>query len=59
MSLSPIDIPRGHYKWYQRLDSNIAAIGPSTELLSYVYVHLEFTNVLSKINLTSLMLKEE
>ena len=59
MSLSPIDIPKGHYKWYQSLRFNTAAIGPSTELLSYVYVHLEFTNVLSKINLTSLMLIEE
>ena len=58
MSPSPIDILRGHYKWYQSLDSNTAAVGPSTELLSYVYVHLEFTNVLSKINLTAFMLIE-
>ena len=59
MSMTPIDIPRGHYKWYQSLGSNTTAVGPSTQLLSCVYVHLEFTNVLSKINLTSLMLIEE
>ena len=59
MSLRPIDIPRGHYKWYQILGSNTFVVGPSTELLSYVYVHLEFKDVLSKMNLTSLMLMEE
>ena len=59
MSLRPIGIPKGHYKWYQSLGSNTAAVGPSIELLSYVYVNLEFTNVLNKINLTSLMLIEE
>ena len=59
MSLRSVDITGGHYKWYQSLDSNTTAVGPYTELLSYVYVHLEFTNVLSKINLTSLMLIEE
>ena len=59
MSLGPIDIPRGNYKWYQILGSNAAAIGPSTKLLSYVYVDLEFTNVLSKINSTSLIVIEE
>ena len=59
MSLKPIDIPTRHYKWYQSLGSNTAAVGPSTNLLSYLYVHSEFTNVLSNINLTSLMLIEE
>ena len=59
MSLGPIDIPSGHYKWYQSLDSKTAALGRSIELLSYVYVHLELTIVLSKINLTFLMLIEE
>ena len=59
MSLSLIDIPGGHYKWYRSLRSNTTIVGPSRELLSYVYVHLEFTNVLSKIILTSLILIEE
>ena len=59
MSLGSIDIPRGHCKWYQSLDSNTAVVGPSTELLSFAYVHLEFKNVISKMELTSLMLIEE
>ena len=59
MSLRPIYIPGGHYKWYQSLVSNTMTGAPSAELLSYVYVHVEFTNVLSKMNLTSHMLIEE
>ena len=59
MSLKPLDIPEVHYKWYQSLGSKIVFVGISTELLSSPYVHLEFTNVLSKMNLTPLMLIEE
>ena len=59
MYVIPIDIPRGHYKWYHSLGSNTAVVGPSTNLLSFAYVNLEFTNVLSNMELTSLMLIDE